>query len=369
MAKKILVVDDSALMRRVLSDIIGSDKRFILAECANNGLEAFNLITLDPKKYDAVILDINMPKMTGIELLEKLRALNVSVRIIVVSTVAIEGARETIKCLELGAFDFVTKPDAFMEAKSDQFRDRIISVLECATDLGAALPRNRVSATKMVDGKEYTLMPYGQKFTRRPHKRVSENAKRLVAIASSTGGPRALQSVIPKLPKNLKAPVLVVQHMPAGFTGTLAQRLDELSALHVKEAEDGEVIKAGTVYIAKGGTQMRLKKPRAGCYCISLTADEPARNGLKPCADIMYESLDALDFDEITCAVLTGMGSDGTKGIAKLNEKRNLYVISQDEASCTVYGMPKALFEAGLSDTVVELDRVADAITKNVGVQ
>ena len=141
-----------------------------------------------------------------------------------------------------------------------------------------------------------------------------------------------------------------------------------ISKVKVKEAADGDVIQKGTVYIAPGGTQMRLvKKGRE--YAIAIFPDEPARTGLKPCADIMYESLLTSDFDDITCVVLTGMGGDGTAGIKQLNDKRNIYVIGQNAETCTVYGMPKVLFEAGLTDEVVPLGQVADAITKNVGVQ
>ena len=195
----------------------------------------------------------------------------------------------------------------------------------------------------------------------------AKSSKKLVALACSTGGPKALQSVIPKLPANLDAAVLLVQHMPVGFTKSLAERLNELSAIKVKEAVDGEILKKGTVYIAQGGSQMRLIK-KGGDYIITETV-EAARNGLKPCADIMYESLVGMDFDDITCVVLTGMGSDGTLGIKQLNEKNNIYVIAQNEETCTVYGMPKVVTDVGLADEVVPLEAVADAITKNVGVR
>ena len=161
--------------------------------------------------------------------------------------------------------------------------------------------------------------------------------------------------------------MLLVQHMPKGFTNSLAQRLDELSQIKVKEAAQGDIIEKGTVYIAPGGNQMRLVR-KGGKYQIALS-EEPPRNGLRPCADIMYESLVNTDFDDITCVVLTGMGGDGTLGIKQLNEKRNIYVIAQNEATSTVYGMPKVVAEAGLVDQVEPLEDVAAAITKNVGVQ
>ncbi len=372
--KNILVVDDSALMRRLISDIISSDGRFQVADTATNGLEAFDFVTRDVKKYDAILLDINMPKMNGIQFLEQLERMKIKQKVIIVSTLAKEGAKETVRCLELGAFDFVTKPDSFMEARNDAFHKMILKSLGVATGIDNGILDSSKDRNGRQDSAKPTQMAAralhdltAAPVNRKAHTVAStKGAKKLVALACSTGGPKALQSVIPKLPANLDAAVLLVQHMPEGFTKSLADRLNELSAIKVKEAEDGEIMKKGTVYIAKGGSQMRLIK-KTGDYVITETV-EPARNGLKPCADIMYESLVGMDFDDITCVVLTGMGGDGTLGIKQLNEKNNIYVIAQNEATCTVYGMPKVIAEAGLVDEVVPLETVAEAITKNVGV-
>lgn len=355
MKKKILIIDDSALMRRVISDIINSDDRFIVSDLAVNGLEGFELIINDPKKYDAVLLDINMPKMNGLELLERLAKHRIKLAVIIVSTVAKKDAKETIQALELGAFDFVTKPESFLETKGDIFKNRLIQCLSVATNQYPSITNSVIEEIKPV--------------TKVRNKAALNklNASKLIALACSTGGPKALQAVIPKLPANIDAPMLVVQHMPEGFTKTLATRLNELSKVTVKEAEQGDIIQKGIVYIAKGGYQMRLLRQPTGEYKLSVTLEE-ARNGLKPCADIMYESLLDSAFDEITCVVLTGMGSDGTKGIKQLDQKKRIYVVAQNEATSTVYGMPKVVKEAGLVDEVVSLNEVADAITKNVGV-
>lgn len=378
--KNILVVDDSALMRRLISDIIVSDGRFQVADLAMNGLEAFDLVTRDPKKYDAVLLDINMPKMNGIQFLEQLDKMKLRLKIIIVSTLAKEGAAETVRCLELGAFDFVTKPDSYMEARNAAFKQMLLSALGAATGVDIGIPpkeaarpaagkassvRTAASIAAVTSRALYDVTSAAVK--RAPHKNVGAGAKKLVALACSTGGPKALQSVIPKLPAALDAPVVLVQHMPVGFTKSLADRLNELSQVTVKEAAEGDVLKKGTVYIAQGGSQMRVVR-RGGDYVITENADEPARGGLRPCADIMYESLVESDFDDITCVVLTGMGGDGTLGIKQLNNRKNIYVIAQNEATCTVYGMPRVVAEAGLADEVVPLDAVAEAITKNVGV-
>ena len=370
--KNILIIDDSALMRRVLSDIINSDERFMVCDVASNGLEAYDKITLNPTKYDVILLDINMPKMNGIEFMEEINRLKLKLTVIVVSTIAVEGAAETIRLLELGAFDFVTKPNSFSEAKENTFQENVLTCLACAAGFDRVESRSRrkqeIPQTLKPKGNDTTpVISVKETVLRKPHKAVGSNARKLVALACSTGGPKALQQVVPYLPKNMDAPMLIVQHMPVGFTETLAGRLNELSELTVKEAADGDVLQKGTVYVAKGGSQLRVSK-RGSEHVLSVT-DEPARNALRPCADIMYESLLESDYDDITCVVLTGMGRDGTVGIKQLNDKRNIYVIGQEASTCTVYGMPRALCESGLADEMVPLSEVAGAIIKNVGVR
>lgn len=350
MKKNILVVDDSALMRRLLSDIINSDNRFVVSKVAFNGLEALDYITINYRNIDAVVLDINMPKMNGLQFMESISKLNIKLTVIIVSTVAKEGTKETIQALELGAFDFVTKPESFIEARGDRFKNQLINCLLVATEQNA----------DPVIGGSHNANPI------KVRKPVKKDANKLVALACSTGGPKALQELIPLLPKNLDASFLLVQHMPEGFTYSLAQRLNEMSELIVKEAIDGEEVLKGHVYIAKGGYQMRVRKEREKHY-LSVTL-EAARGGLKPCADILYESLVDSNYDEIICTILTGMGGDGTRGIKKLNENNNIYVIAQDEETSTVYGMPKVIAESGLVDEVVPLKKVAEAITNHVGV-
>ena len=389
-AKKILVVDDSALMRRLISDIINSDNRFCVKDLATNGLEALDLIVKNHVVYDAVVLDINMPKMNGLELLEQLQKHRIRINVIMVSTLAKEGAKETIIALERGAFDFVTKPENYLDAKEEHFKNRLLEVLSIAAkadmpsstaERSSGIKRTetsvseRSSAGLRTTAKTGTSQPVRMgvmtslKTKFKPHKKLigsKEGKSKLVALACSTGGPKSLQSVIPKLPANLDAPVVLVQHMPKGFTNSLAMRLNEMSQVTVKEAADGDVLQKGWVYIAPGGKQMRVLKV-GGTYKIAVT-DEPARDALKPCANIMYESLVCSNFDEITCVVLTGMGADGTMGIGTLGENINVHVIAQDEATSVVYGMPKAIAEANIVDQVLPLDKIADAITKNVGV-
>lgn len=202
-------------------------------------------------------------------------------------------------------------------------------------------------------------------YNKLPHKKTTSDAKKLVAICASTGGPKAIARIIPDLPQDLNAPVIMVQHMPQGYTYSLAQRMNEKSPLNIKEAVDGDRLEKGSFYLAQGGKHLSVIKRKTGHY-ISI-GDGPARSGLKPCADIMYESLAETDYDEIICVVLTGMGSDGTRGIGYLCEKKNVYVIAQNKETSTVYGMPYAVNYAGIADQVLPLDKIAEAIVKAAG--
>ncbi|MCM1189537.1 MAG: chemotaxis response regulator protein-glutamate methylesterase [bacterium] len=358
MAKKILVVDDSALMRRVLCDIIDSDERFQVTARATNGLEAFDLISRN--QYDAVVLDVNMPKMNGLQLLEELRKFKIHAKVMMASTDTIEGAKTTLDALELGALDFIHKPDSAVDCRVDSFKHELLRILDVVAN---SRPPVFESREKVLENRQTTakMVDIARKFSGRTP------GTKVVAIASSTGGPKALQSVIPRLPAELDAPVLLVQHMPKGFTASLAERLDALSAIHVKEAHEGDELYNGTVYVAQGGMHMNVRNV-GGKYTIHYT-DEPNREGVKPSANYMYESLRDSRFDKIVCVVLTGMGADGTEGIKNLKERKKIHVISQDEDSCTVYGMPKAVAGAGLSDQVVALDHIAQEIILNVGVK
>lgn len=356
MKKNILVVDDSALMRRVICDIINSESRFQATDVCRDGLEAYE--KLKTTHYDGVILDVNMPRMDGLELLEKLQQEKIRATVIMVSTETTKDAEVTLLAMERGAIDFVTKPTNIIEAKGVDFRNRLISVLEAVYQT-RTLTRRSLEETRFESTPVKIVVPV---------KAPSGRGNKLVALACSTGGPKALQSVIPYLPKNMNAPMVLVQHMPKGFTKSMADRLNEISPIKVKEAEDGDVLEKGCVYIAPGGKHMKIIKKHDGKHVVALN-DEPAIGGLKPCADVMYESLRDCGYDEITCVVLTGMGADGTKGILSLKEKKPLYVISQSAETCVVYGMPKAIAETGVVNAVVPLTEVAQSIIKNVGVQ
>lgn len=353
MKKNILVVDDSALMRRVLCDIINSDDDFQAVDYCRDGLEAYE--KLKTTSYDGVILDVNMPRMDGLQLLERLQQERIKANVIMVSTLTTKDAEVTLLALERGAIDFVTKPDNIVEAKGEDFRKQLLGVL-------SAVLRTR----KLVAEKKTVTTSQAPKLLTKRLKATGSN--KIVALACSTGGPKALQQVIPFLPKNMDAPMVLVQHMPVGFTKTMADRLNDTSEISVKEAQEGDVLQKGVVYIAPGGKHMEIKKNSDGSHKVVLI-DSPAIGGLKPCANIMYDSLISCGYDEVVCVVLTGMGADGTNGILNLGEKKPIHVIAQNAETCVVYGMPKTIAEAGVVDEVVPLNDVARTIIKNVGVR
>lgn len=353
MKKNILVVDDSALMRRVICDIINSDESFEVIDTARDGIDAYEKITT--KKYDAMVLDINMPRMDGLELLRKLQSEKINLLTIMASTLTVEGSKETIEALELGAIDFVTKPGNIIEAKGEDFSTSLLRVLN-------AVLRTTKSYRPMVSRPAFSGAA-----SILPVKSDVRGGNKLIALACSTGGPKSLQSVIPMLPENMDAPMVLVQHMPAGFTKSMADRLNELSKVNVKEAEEGDVLQKGWVYVAPGGKHMKVVRNGA-THKIRLE-ETPPIGGLRPCADIMYKSLKDSGFDEVVCVVLTGMGADGTEGILDLKKGKKIFTISQDEETCVVYGMPRAIAEAGVVNKVVSLKDVASTIITNVGVQ
>lgn len=357
MAKKILVVDDSALMRSVICDIINNDKRFQVVARATNGLEAFDLLSRNT--YDAVVLDVNMPKMNGLELLNELRKYKIPAKIMMASTDTREGAKTTLDALELGALDFIHKPQNAIDCREESFREDLLRILEVVSE---SKPPVFESSEKLEKARSTTVkvLDIVKK------KGITTAGDKIVAIASSTGGPKALQEVIPKFPAELDAPVLVVQHMPKGFTASFAERLNAMSSVTVKEAEEGDELQKGCVYLARGGNHMNVVTTTGGRAKIHYS-DEPSREGVKPCANYMYESLADSRYDNIICTVMTGMGADGTVGIRNLKHKKKVHVIAQDQESSVVYGMPKSVVAAGLSNQVVPLEQIAQEIILHVG--
>ncbi len=363
--KKVLVIDDSALMRRVISDIINQDEQLTVAGTANNGEAAIDILRRG-EKFDILLVDIKMPKMDGVQLLREMNKFRLNVPSLIVSSVASESGAETIEALELGAVDFIKKPASSIGENFADFRNDLLNKVYVITGLSAKgtdfvsaiTPKQPESVKRKVFTTSGTPIA-----VKRPH---LVKGSKLCVIASSTGGPKALQSVIPFFPKNFPYPVVVVQHMPVGFTNSLAKRLDDMSEIRVKEAEDGEVLRPGIVYIAMGGKQCELVSKPGDTYCFSEN-DKPPRGGLRPCADIFFESLVDTSYEEIICGVLTGMGSDGSEGIKLIKGVHNVKCVAQNKQTCVVYGMPRAAVELGVVDEVVPLEDVTGMMLHKLG--
>lgn len=355
--KKILIVDDSALMRRMYYDIIENDKRFQVENFAKDGVEALEF--LRKKKYDAVVLDVNMPNMNGIQLLKALKKEGITAKVIMSSTDTMHGAKVTLDALELGAIDFIHKPERSYLCKKEEFHDEFLKKLQVVSESSVCTYEAKAPEVKEQKENDNIVIKLAKK-----HKATG---KKIVAIASSTGGPKALQSVIPRIPATINAPVLIVQHMPVGFTATLAERLNNMSELTVKEAAEGDEVLNGYAYLSMGGKHLQVVEKNGRNYIHY--SDEPIREGVKPCANYMYESLMDCSYDEAVCVVMTGMGADGTEGIQNLKKKKKIHVITQEKDTCAVYGMPKSVDQAGLSNQQVHLEKIAQEIILTVGVR
>lgn len=376
---RILVVDDSAFMRKIISDLIAQDKQFIIAGTAVNGAEALQMI--QQLKPDAVTLDLEMPVMNGIEALQAIMKQS-PVPVIMLSGISEDHTRETIKALQYGAFDFIRKPSFGANSQHvSEVGELLLEKLRIAVGSKRFMPARLQPAEKpkavlghkrMLDyrkpeesGKEKKQLAaivkhelQNQKLEKATQKSVDKHDfSHLVAIGTSTGGPRALHELISSLPSVFAAPVLVVQHMPPKFTKSLAQRLNNFSSLQVVEAEQGERVYAGKVYIAPGGSHMGLEKDKDG-YCIKLS-NEPQRNGHRPSVDVLFESLVPLTELQRHAVIMTGMGSDGTLGLKQLAASGAASAVAEAEESCIVYGMPRSAIESGAANIVLPLSQIS----------
>lgn len=347
---RVLVVDDSSFMRRLIRDLVESDPQFQIVGEASNGREAIEKNReLHP---DVITLDVEMPIMNGMEALQKIMMEN-PVPVIMLSSLTKDGASMTIQALTLGAVDYVAKPSGTFPLDLESVQDDLLKKLKAAA---SSRPAAGVHiGVKIGDKKK--------------ERRLRNNAlplpiNRLLCIGSSTGGPRALQTVLSALPKDLPVPVLVVQHMPAMFTASLAERLNNVSPLRVKEAEDGESLENGTVYIAPGGWHMQVEETSNRAYVIHLDASPPIK-GLKPSFDRLLESVGPLQLP-ILYTILTGMGSDGTKGLKEIKEQTEVYALAESKETSIIYGMPRAAINSGHIDQVLDLHQIAPAIVNQL---
>jgi len=347
---KVLVVDDSALMRRLISDMLNRYPDIKVVASAKNGEDAIEKVGVF--KPDVVTLDVEMPVMNGLKCLEILLEKEY-IPVIMLSSVTEAGADTTIKALEIGAVDFVAKPANVFDISGRVKEQELVEKIRVAS----------VTKRSRQPGAEIKPMPLKQ--TVLAPKSLS--LRKIIAIGTSTGGPKALQEVIPLIPGDIPAAVLIVQHMPPGFTRSLAERLDSLSKLTVKEAEDGEAVKPGYAYIAPGDYHMLVGRQRDGGLKINLSHDPPV-NGHRPSVDMMMNSVSNLGINDIIAVIMTGMGGDGSVGVKRIKEINRGFVIAQDEKTCVVYGMPRMAVQTGAVDSIVPLNEIADEIIKNLGV-
>jgi two-component system, chemotaxis family, protein-glutamate methylesterase/glutaminase len=348
---RVLVADDSAFMRYVVSKELSADPSIQVVGTARDGLDALQKVSeLEP---DVVTMDLEMPRMDGLTALGRIMAEN-PVPVVLLSSLTQEGASVTIRGLEMGAADFVTKPSAVQAASSTETWQQLTAKVRAASRLDARRLGGRHRMTPRPTEGALLAHPLAHQLVR--HQEQPTKPANLVVVGTSTGGPRALFDVIPSLPKSLCAAVLVVQHMPPGFTRSLASRLNDVSALDVREAEDGETIALGQALLAPGDFHMIVK--RGGRIGLDRS---PSIHGVRPAVDLTFESAASVFGSRTVGVVLTGMGRDGTAGALSIKRAGGV-VLAEDESSCVVYGMPRSVFEAGAVDKVVRLEHVADAI-------
>ncbi len=341
---RVLICDDSAFMRMVIKDILDSQRGITVVGQARDGMEAVEKAT--QLKPDVITMDVEMPKLNGLEAM-KLITKKLPTRVIMVSSLTEEGAQITIEALENGAVDFLTKPSGSISTNFRKMGGELVS---------------KINSSMQVDASKVSLLRKSR-VIHKPLRRTFTSSGKIVLIASSTGGPKALDNVIPQLPGNLPAPVIVVQHMPAGFTKSLAMRLNKISDVEVKEAQEGDILKNSTVYVAPGNYHLGLKSMGSN---VKLFLDQSSKiNGVRPAADFTFDKAAEIYKNNVIGVVLTGMGRDGTKGSFKIKHYKGK-IIAEAESTCVVYGMPKSVVKEGYSDFELPSFEIADKIAELV---
>jgi two-component system chemotaxis response regulator CheB len=340
---RILVADDSAFMRTAITRMLESDPTLRVAGTAQTGQEALDKIKA--LKPDVVTLDVEMPGMNGLETLRHI-VKECPTPAIMVSSLTQEGAEVTLEALDIGAFDYVPKQSSFVSLDIVKIREDLINKVKAAAETRKKRPMSQFGKPAAPERKALVAGP--------------KNAATIVALGTSTGGPKALQEILPLLPEDLNVPVLIVQHMPPGFTGPFAKRLNGLCKINVREAIQEEEIQPGVVYIAPAGQHMTVY--RRGTSKIALRLGQTPTGLLHmPSVDVMMNSV-AEVFRSLTLGVImTGMGADGAKGMETIKREGG-FNVGQDEASCTVYGMPRSAAEAGVLHRVVPLLQIPEQI-------
>jgi two-component system chemotaxis response regulator CheB len=357
---RVLVVDDTVVYRKIISDVLAQIEGVEIVGTAHNGKAA--MVKIASLKPDLLTLDIEMPEMSGLEVLEQLPSKAPNVGAVMLSTLTQEGGRLTMKALELGAFDFIPKPQSGSMVEN---RETIKNALE---PIIKAFARGK-SIRSILRGQQPQKQPLTRKI--KPVRRTAGSTARgssseIVAIGISTGGPNALAQMLPKLPTKTGVPIVIVQHMPPVFTQSLANSLNAKCNIEVREAKNGEMVLPDTAYIAPGGKQMKLEAGADGKNRVIRITDDPPENSCRPSADYLFRSVAHHYVGRATGVIMTGMGSDGSRGLHQIKRSGGT-IIAQDEASCVVYGMPREPIESGIADVVAPLSLIASEIMKTIG--
>jgi two-component system, chemotaxis family, protein-glutamate methylesterase/glutaminase len=362
---RVLVVDDSAFMRKVLTGIISSDPQLEVCGEARDGREAVSqLQSLNP---DVVSMDINMPHMDGLQATEIIMSSNPH-PILIVSSESREGAEVTLTALQLGAIDFVAKPSGGIDFDMSSVKDELCRKLKMAAKVRVVRTAARSSSSRNLAVPPAAPSSHGNGQSKAPARTHAgspssfKGAGRfpIVVIASSTGGPATLMKLVPSFPADFPGAVILVQHMPGNFTSQFSQQLAEISQIKVKEAEAGEIVVPGQLYVCPGSHHLRISA--TGRIVLE---DGPRISGYRPCADLTFESVVAYCGAHTVGVVLTGMGNDGSKGVQAVKAAGG-HVIAQDESTAVIFGMPQEAIKTGAVDQVLPIDAVYEAIDKRV---
>ncbi len=361
---KVIVVDDSAFMRKMISEIIEEDNEIEVVAKLRNGKELIEKV--DKFNPDIITLDLEMPEMDGLETLKELHKKNKNYSIMMLSSLTTKGSEKTMECLENGAIDFITKPSGSISLDIRKVQENLIEKIKSISKRGI---RTRVS-NKSIDVSKTTIKSNNiYNDTKVKELKKSENINMItiknkkidaIVIGASTGGPKALQQLLTKFEANIGVPIFVVQHMPQGFTKAFSERLNKICNLKVLEGEEGLKIEKNVIYIAKGGYHMTVGTDGR----IHLNEEDPIW-GVRPAVDKLFDSAIKAYRGNLISVVLTGMGRDGARGTSNVKDYGGV-TISEDESTCTIYGMPKAAFETGKVDLVLPLNNICDEVTKIV---
>jgi two-component system, chemotaxis family, protein-glutamate methylesterase/glutaminase len=348
----VLVVDDSAFMRKMIADILQQDSSISVIGTARNGKDAIEKAReLQP---NVITMDIEMPLMNGLEALKIIMDTN-PLPVIMLSSMTKSGAESTIQALDLGAVDFITKPSGAISLDIETIKEEIINKVKHAAIANIESITNKAVEHSINFPIEQPTTP----ITNGNYKR----RKKIVAIGVSTGGPRALQKLLPKLPQNFPAPIVIVQHMPQGFTKSLAERLNKLCNITVKEAENGEFLRNGTAYIAPGNYHFMVKK--LGTALTAYLEQSEPLGGHRPAVNKLFYSIASITNFQKIAVVLTGMGQDGALGVKALREQdSSTTVLVESEESSVIFGMPKAVMNLNKVDYVVHIEEMGQTLCK-----